>query len=822
MKNRPLCIATIFYLIGIIIGLYLQISIAFLIGIAIMFVLIILVLYLKKQSTVNKLTRIYSKNIKKYIIPILILLFGIIYTKIIDTNYENKYNVIREDEVKIIAIVTSEVKEKQYKYTYEVKIIEINNEQYSKYKDTHCLLNVKKSKDKNILKYGDLIQLDGTFEIPNEARNYKGFDYKQYLKTKKISGIINTKEDIKIIKENCANAYEKFLNYIATDMKNRIYQLLPEDVRELCIGILIGERTDISDDINDAFRTSNLTHMLAVSGAHISYIVAGLTILLSKTDKRTSKIFTIIFLIFFMGLTKYTPSVERASIMYIFIIISSLVHRKSDIYNNLAISMFIILLFNPYAILNVGFQLSYGGTIGIVLFYKKISNYLYEKIGIDRHIQKNEVEIHNKKRMLKKVLKYILDMLIITISANLIIIPIIIFHFNTLSLTFWLSNILAGIFIGAITILGFILYIISIISMKMANIFAVLPTILLKILIYIATFCSKLPLSSIIVKTPYIVEIIIYYITIFALFNYSKIKNIYRKSKYIKLIIMTITVIIFTSTIIINTVNKNLKIYFVDVGQGDCTLIYTPTNKTILIDGGGSEKSNSFDVGKQILLPYLLDRRITKIDYMLISHFDSDHIGGLLYVLENIKVKHVIISKQGEMCENYKRFKEIVKNKKNNIIVAKLGEKINIDKYTYLDILFPEEELISENVLNNNSIVAKLHYNNFSMLFTGDIEKTAEEKIIKLYNNELSSTIIKVAHHGSKSSSTQELLNLIKPKIALIGVGAKNTFGHPNNDVINRLEDLGTKVYRTDINGEIILKINPKGKIEIKKKFPNK
>ena len=160
--------------------------------------------------------------------------------------------------------------------------------------------------------------------------------------------------------------------------------------------------------------------------------------------------------------------------------------------------------------------------------------------------------------------------------------------------------------------------------------------------------------------------------------------------------------------------------------------------------------------------------------------------------MENINVKNVIISKQAEDSGNFQKFIKKTKKKKINIIIVNEGDRVDIEKNVYFDILWPDNNnLLSENALNNNSIVCKLHYNKFSMLFTGDIEKIAEQEIIYQYKNTniLNSTILKVAHHGSKTSSTQEFLNLIKPKIAIIGVGEDNTFGHPNKNIIERLQN---------------------------------
>ncbi len=355
----------------------------------------------------------------------------------------------------------------------------------------------------------------------------------------------------------------------------------------------------------------------------------------------------------------------------------------------------------------------------------------------------------------------------------------------------------------------------------------------INVLISISNF-SNLPFSKIYVVTPKIFLVVFIYVVLIV-FNYIykiyhdrnpsitkirfrnliaayKYQFIQYKEKYEKRIFIILILIILTFSIF-QFIPKDLKIYFVDVGQGDCTFIVTPKNKTILIDGGGSTGSD-FDVGESTLLPYILDRGYKKIDLMVISHFDQDHIGGLLTILRELKVNRVCISKQEENSENYQEFLEIVKEKSIPVSIVKVGDKIKIEKNLYFDILWPQEEQILENRINNNAIVMKLNYNGFSCLFTGDIEKVAEDRMVSLYKNKsvLESDILKVAHHGSKTSTTENFLELVNPKNCLIGVGENNLFGHPSSEVIERLEKSNVKVYRTDINGEIIIIVNNKGR----------
>lgn len=201
--------------------------------------------------------------------------------------------------------------------------------------------------------------------------------------------------------------------------------------------------------------------------------------------------------------------------------------------------------------------------------------------------------------------------------------------------------------------------------------------------------------------------------------------------------------------------------------NGDCLFLQTPQNKNILVDGGGNKYP--------LLLKYLLDKRIKKIDYMIVSHFDSDHSNGLIEVMKKIKVNRIIISKQSQESEEFIQFMEIANKKKIAIQEISKGDRIYFDKYVYIDVLYPNKILEYED-LNNNSIVAKLNYNNFSILFTGDIGVQSEKDILKEYDKHiLQSTVIKIAHHGSVGSSSFDFLEAVHPKIALIGVRKKQS-----------------------------------------------
>ena len=710
-----------------------------------------------------------TKN-KKIIVILICLIISIGYVSIL----ENKYSKISDMPIKEMVTITSDIQEKEYKKVCTAKIVRNNKK---------ILINIKMSQDIPSMKYGDSLYIEGEFKQPEEARNYKGYNYKQYLKTKKIIGTVEL-EKVKILKSSNGS----FIHNIQKYIRDTINGTLTDEEGNLLLAILLGDKDKLSEDIQESFKTSNLSHMLAVSGAHVSYIILGLTYVLQNSiiGKKNGKIVCIIFLLAFMAITNFTPSVTRACIMAILTLFSSIIYRKSDVYTNISVAALITLIFNPYSLLDLGFQLSYGGTIGIIIFIKRIQ----------------------EKKSNSKVINYIKQMALVSIYANIIIIPIMMYHFNTVSFTFIISNIMASPILGIIVITGFLFIIASITVKPLTRLIAIFIKPILSILIKISQICSKLPFSNILVVTPYMFNVISYY----AIILYC-IKS--KKNNKCKIIICLLIVLILTNFIIYIFPQK-LRIFFIDVGQGDSTLIITPDKKTVLIDGGGSD---SFDVGEKVLLPYLLDRRILKIDYVLISHFDTDHCGGILTIMEKVKVKNIIISEQAEHSENYERFKKLMIHKKIRLIEVKKGDKIKIGRYSEFKILFPTSRLLSENPLNNNSIVAQFNYNNFKMLFTGDIEKLAEQQILKTEKAEIRADILKVAHHGSKTSSIPEFIKAVRPKIALIGVGKNNTFGHPNQQTIKNLENIKCRIYRTDLQGEIIIKIDQKGRMNVKSKL---
>ncbi len=479
------------------------------------------------------------------------------------------------------------------------------------------------------------------FQEPSDTRNYKGFSYKKYLKTLKIFGTIKANK-INLIKQHKKNLIF-FANKVTNSIMEKIDNILPKKQAELLKGLLIGDTSSIDEQTKESFKISNLSHVLAVSGMQVAYIITSLSFVLNKMiGKQKAKIVIIFVLILYVCITGFSPSILRATIMGIVLIFSNLFFRKNDIWNTMALSLLLMLIYNPFLICNVGLQLSYLGTIGIITFYSTILKLL------------NNIKIKNRKLKYKinlksKFFRVFKETLAVTLSAQIAVFPVIIYSFNLFGTYFLITNLLSTILIGPITIIGALMIVFSYIFFPISKILSYVVHFFINLLTEIANI-SCLPFSKVYFITPKFYIIIIIYILLIIL-NYvlnsyyssnlsltqKRLKNIIALIKYkIKLNnkkYQKIIILILIITVCLTHIPKQLQVNFVDVGQGDCTFITTPKNKTILIDGGGSA-SDEYDVGKSTLLPYILDRGYKKIDYMIISHFDNDHVGRFILYYE--------------------------------------------------------------------------------------------------------------------------------------------------------------------------------------------
>ena len=645
--KRPILIAVIGYIIGIIVGLYFKFS---MVPLNIL-VIAILLMYIKNKKkdfelqkdirTKGKLKKLSFKIlsfsfIKRYFrylkiflnskTILVIIIFSSISNSIVmyqNKNYETIYNTLSEKEsLQLTGIVISNKEEKQYYNKYKIQTI-------YKGRNLRFYISVNKNLD---LEYGDKIDILGQYTKPNTQKNYMGFDYSEYLKQLKIYGLIKCK-DVKIIEKQKANILFQLSNKISNNIKQNVKKVMREN-SSIILGLILGDKSDLDEEIQDNFRNASLSHILAVSGMHVTYVIMSINLILKNViGKRKTYFVSICVLIFYMFITNFSPSITRAGIMGIILLLSKIIHTKNDIWTSLSLSLLVILVYNPFLINDIGLQLSYAGVTGIIFFNKDILEIL-ENINI-----KNKFYKYRIKPKVQKFLDYVKNVLAVSISVQIVIFPIVIYRLNIFNPYFLISNLLINFIIGPMVILGFLLIIVSYFNFNISQVISPFLDFFIQILLHISKI-SELKYSKIYLPTPSILKILGYWFVIFILIQIYKLyslKNLSKTQVRLRNVIALIKykikqnakvfkqvlVISLSIVLLIAFLPKNLNIYFIDVGQGDACLIVTSSRKTILIDGGGD---SNFNVGKNTLLPYILDRGFTKIDIVIVSHFDNDHV----------------------------------------------------------------------------------------------------------------------------------------------------------------------------------------------------
>lgn len=605
------------------------------------------------------------------------------------------------------------------------------------------LLITYKYQDKefNNLSYGDKIKVKGTLITPSKNTNQNTFNYQKYLYYKKIYYLVEATSINKI-----ANNH----NYLYT-IKNTLYQKINKLKSSNYIKTLLFCDNTLSKEIKESYRINGISHLFSVSGMHINFFVSIIYLYLNKItyNKRIKYLITNIFIITYLILFP-SSSLLRSAVMSILYSINYLLKLKIKKIDILLLTLGVSLLINPFIIYDLGYIYSYTITFFLVLSSStlkkknKINKIIY--ISLLSFLVSIPITIYNS-----------YEINIISILLNIILVPII------------------SIIILPLTILTYIFPILDSILYLFTN---TLETISL--------FISKINITKIIFPKPSLLIIVLYYI----IFLLS-----YQNKKYFYLNIILL-IIIYISPYL----NSNFEVVMFEVGEADCHLIKYPYNKnTILIDTG----KNEYKIKNEVI-PYLKSIGIKKIDYLIITHGDLDHIGGSITLINNFQVKNVILNKG--------TFTDIEKELIKNLNKKKIPYQININKINLSNHTIYLLNNTKYNNENDNSIITYFTYQKYKFLYMGDASITTEDNLLENYNlNNIS--ILKVGHHGSNTSSSKDFISQINPSISLISVGENNIYHHPNKEVINNLSK--SRIYRTDINNMVKLTINSKGILKV-------
>ena len=627
------------------------------------------------------------------------------------------------------------------------------------------------------LKIGNYYQTKGKLRTPFKASNPSQFDYGKYLRNFNTYTVFYTDEITPAAKtptvkwkflQNLNNLRDKIINVHSKYLKSPNLEILG--------GIVFGDDAIAPPDyIKASFINSGLLHILAASGMNVAFIY-GFWVFFMRRIRAPFKITVLsgmVLVIFYTMMTGMGASVLRAALMLLLILAGKLIDRDAHTISLLSFVATILLIYNPAYINDVGFQLSFIVTFGLLT----TANIIFDKYKDS------------------KIPDFLIGAILIPVVAQIWVAPIQMFYFNTFSTYSIFANILSMPFLSVISFGGFVSSIIAMfapLTDKICMLFDLILNYVLNILVFISNFFAQLPHSLCTTRHPNIIQIFIYYGIILSITLGIKI-GFNKKLKIFCLALLTLLLISF-----IQIPSNNLEVIVFDVQNADCFLIKTPENKYFIIDTGKSGYKGSKAQANSIIIKYLKDRGIKNIEALIITHFDNDHSGGAVDIIKNVKVKQVYINSYNDKSDTSKNiYDELEKNQIPNQIPQ---NNSSIYKENDLNIQTYHAKTDKE---NDNSIITLLSYKNFDMLFMGDAGTKAFDQLKSDIPTNIE--VLKVGHHGSLNTVNKEMLEHIKPETSIISTGI-NSFGHPYKGTIDTLRE--TNIYRTDRHNSIKIKTN--------------
>jgi len=735
--------------------------------------------------TVTFLVFRYCKDKRKRLLIILIFAFGISYSLLRDNN-PPEITLPHEAIVEGIDVNVPEISKGKIRFT--LNEVYINGMEIQGKVRLFIL-----SDDPSLLpSFGDRIRAVARLKEPNFFRNLGVYSYDLRKKRIVAVGYIRGMQIL-----NKGGGILSWINRKRQTLGKIIDNSFSEEVASFQKAIILGLKGEIGQDIRDSFSATGLAHLLSISGTHFGL----LAFIIFKTIKMAVKFFplrvltrvtlyitptqiaiilTLPLLIFYALISGTSTPTVRSLIMIFIYMLALFLGRRDQWLNSLAVAAIIILLWQPQALFDLSFQLSFIAVFSI--------GYVLEKRSGDKE----------KGTGLQKVVEKIKTAFIMTLAAVSGTAPIVVLVFKRFSLISPGTNLLITPIVCFIILplgffTGFIALLFNMSSLPLSRLTNMITSFTLNL---IKAF-AEIPYSSLPLHNPSFIIMVLYFLTLMFVFK-SRVK--WRFLPFI----LILCFYFLTPHLYAN----NFNVTFLDVGQGDAAVVEFPDRRVMLIDGGTRDP----DTGRMVIAPYLWSKGIRKIDFIALTHFHPDHHGGLIYIMDNFKVGEIWLN--GRILPEAGEFFQKIQERRIPKRILKRGDVLEARDYK-IYIFHPYDGFLADSprgefsVQNNDSLVLKIESKNGSILFTGDIEKEAEEDLLHL-GRWLKSDVLKVPHHGGRTSSSREFLEMINPKIAVISAGQDNPFNHPHTETLKRYKNIGVRLFRTDIHGAVIVTLKGK------------
>lgn len=643
---------------------------------------------------------------------------------------------------------------------------EFSNNHYKYYLSNNSKFSVIVYSDDDVMQIDDISLISGKVHKFEAASNEGAFEQDIFYNSQKILFAIYLDKILDIKSPNLS--VKKFLYRLKDILGNRMLSLSDEEEAGVLASILIGEKSELSAEIKELYRNVGLSHILAISGMHISLVGMTLYKLLRRRGfgLGASMLVAVGVASGYMFMTGASISAKRACGMFCIMLLAQLLGRTNDILNSLGLILLFLLYDNPFIIYYSGFVFSVVAIIGLAFFVSRIEG------------SKIKVAVFSSVVMqlctIPIVAYFNYELPVFAVIVNLLLLPVLTIIFFT----------------------GWIAVFCSLLVRYIGHILIFPPIIILRTYDFIFYNVDLWQYSRLIVGRPSVVRIMFYYIVLAIVFE------LWLKRKRVLYLLAGASILI---CIILLPVNNGLEVDVLDVGQGDAIYIHTSDGKNIFIDGGSSSDTN---IGEEVIIPFLKYKGISKIDYWFISHVDDDHINGFIQVMcKGYRVDNIICGAKDDTAAILANMLEEKAIKHVNIQKMKKKMKLKL-KNGYVECLWPGEKEKKTNEDDRNEMCLVLLYEDdgFKGIFAGDIGKDTEEVLAREYGKELACDLYKVDHHGSKNSSSVMWLKEMKPRIAVVSCGKHNSYGHPSKEAIGRIKEEGSAVFYTMVSGQIKIK----------------
>lgn len=649
-------------------------------------------------------------------------------------------------------------------------------------------LTVRQAKGQQLCQTGDRIAVKGKIQLPNPGSNPGELDYRTYFLRHGIGAVMSiTGEDMKITGSVAGYYPLRKMYQLRQSLSNAMTRQMGPTESAMLQGLVFGERTAIPAQIEWNFADTGLVHILSVSGYHVALIAGAIyqmLRLLNCSEVVMAKV-TMLCIGGYVLLVGFSPPVLRSAIMALVLWGAVLLLRKKDALQALLVAGWVLLLWDPRQIYDLGFQLSFAATTGLIVLSPGLSGLCGKKMPV-----------------------WASTVISATVAATLAVIPMLAGYFQQCSLISLPANILLTYPVSLLIISGMLAALVGSIWAPLAYSIIMFNNWLTGLIIHAANFLAKIPFAAIHLPVfPWWLAIIYYLLLawVFRLYTPCLLPDFLHiwQNQRKRLFFLGICVVAVGGWYWYAGWGQGLVVTFLNVGQGDAAFIRTPHGHSVLIDGGGGlrQDGTGYDAGEKIIMPFLRRAGVRSLDLVILSHGHEDHAGGLRTILQYMPVKGIVSLTDKSTTRQIAELFDICRVRDIPVYQAEQGLNIDIDGVS-IAVLAPNGLSGKSEKENEASVVFQVSYKAHRFLFTGDLEGAAEQNLLQ--EEKLASTVLKVGHHGSSRGTSSAFLRKVKPDFAVISVGAKNSYGHPDRGVLQRLQEQHVQVYRTDQDGAVV------------------